>query len=614
MSESLAADAPRSGAKPAMVTVAGLPTSRGFASGPVFLYRGDGDLAVPEYEVPQDRVLAEVARYHAARAETRRQLEALVEKFKSVGGKEETNVFSNHLDIFDDKLIVSAIERNIAERRLNVESAIRQAVDEFRTVFGKMRDPYLRERLRDIDDLERRILCVLMDRTETAFSQITEPTIIVAEDLTPSDTVTLPREFVLGFATNRGSTTSHVALLARALGIPSVVGLGDITSRVHAGDLVLLDGTNGAVTVNPDEETREEFARMAVRERELLAFLSDDGSRCPAAEQIPRLEVKLLANAQPGVPLSGLSDQGAEGIGLYRSEYLWLSEEDEPTEERQHAVYAEAARAAASMGSGARTVFRVLDLGGDKLQRGRKTGEANPFLGNRSIRWLLSHRDTFRRQLRAILRASAEGPSAVMYPMVSTVQELREANAELLRAMEDLRAEGVAFDERIPHGVMIEVPSAALNAEAFARECDFFSIGTNDLVQYTLAADRGNECVSHLYQPSNPAVIRLVDMTVRAAEAAGIPVAVCGESASDPVLAVLWTGLGVSELSMSGRYIPVIRKTLRVVTVPRARELARRVRELGASRTAAEIYEFCRGFVREAMPELEDIRSFFTVG
>ena len=259
-------------------------------------------------------------------------------------------------------------------------------------------------------------------------------------------------------------------------------------------------------------------------------------------------------------------------------------------------------------------VFRVLDIGGDKLQRGQRSHEANPFLGNRSIRFLLSHRDVFRTQLRAILRASVHGPSAVMYPMVATLQELREANAELAGTMEKLRREGVPFDAHIPHGVMIEVPSAALNADAFARECDFFSIGTNDLVQYTMAADRANERVSYLYQPANPAVIHLVDRTIRAARAAGIPVSVCGESASDPVLGVLWAGLGVTSLSMSAGYIPALRKTLQAVTADEARALADRVRGYGSSRTAAEIYADCRAFVVSKVPQFGELQSFFTAG
>ena len=600
--------APAGRAASATVTVAGLATSRGFAAGPAFVYARDSALSVPEYAIPESAVALEVDRYRAARAETRRQVEEMSAKFKTDSDGLASDILSNHLLLLDDPTASAAIERRISVEHLNAEAAVRRTADDFRAIFAKMRDPYLRERQRDVDDVENRLLAVLLDRGEFAFDRISEPVVVVADDLTPSETVTFPRDRILGFATNRGSTTSHVALLARALGIPAVVGLGNITSRVQAGDFLLLDGTNGTVTVNPDDSARVAFDDLVRRAGELRAQLED---RAPSAAAPA---VRLCANAQPGVSLATLAAHGAQGIGLYRSEYLWLGGEADPSEDEQVAAYAEAARAAARLGDGARVVFRALDIGGDKLQRGQRSHEANPFLGNRSIRFLLSHRDVFRTQLRAILRASVHGPSAVMYPMVATLQELREANAELAGTMEELRKEGVPFDARIPHGVMIEVPSAALNADAFARECDFFSIGTNDLVQYTMAADRANERVSYLYQPANPAVIHLVDRTIRAARAAGIPVSVCGESASDPVLGVLWAGLGVTSLSMSAGYIPALRKTLQAVTADEARALADRVRGYGSSRTAAEIYADCRAFVVSKVPQFGELQSFFTAG
>lgn len=597
----------RAGAKPAMVTVTGIAVSRGFAAGPVFVHRPDDVQNVPEYEVSPDRVEAEVARYGTARAQTRAQIEALVAQL-GAGGGNAAAVFANHLEILDDESLCRSVERLIRERRVNAEAAVRRTVAEFRAIFGRMKDPYLRERERDVDDVERRVLRVLLGRTGNAFAQITEPVIIVAADLSPSDTVALPRELVLGFATDRGSATSHVALLARILGIPAVVGLGDIVSRVKPGDDVLLDGTNGAVTVNPDVRTCAEFARLVRRERELLALLAEDRAGTTKDGQV----VHFCANAQPGVPMGGFAAFGAQGVGLYRTEYLWLGGDHEPTEEEQAADYASAVRAAAAMGPEARVVFRALDIGGDKLMRGTPSHEANPFLGCRSIRWLFANRKVFRAQVRAILRASAAGPSAIMWPMVATAQELRKANDELRRAKDELRAEGIPFDEKIPVGCMIEIPSAALCADQLAREVDFFSVGTNDLVQYTLAADRGNEQVAYLYQPTNPAVIRLMDMTVKAAASAGIPVAVCGETASDPVLGALWVGLGVGELSMSASYIPVLRKVLRALTRAELRELADRARAACAERSAAEIYALCRAYLVSKVPQLEEIQSFFT--
>ena len=589
-----------------MVTVSGTATSRGFVSGHVFLYAGDRDAALPEYTLNESKVGAELARYREARAETRRQLEGVVTDVSSRVASAEADIFKNHLVMLEDEVIISSVEKIIREERLNAEAAIHRVADAFRKSFERMNDPYLRERARDLDDVEKRILRTLTGRVETALTQITSPVVVVADDLTPSETVTLPRKYILGFATNRGSATSHVALLARAMGIPAVTGLGDITSMVKAGDRILLDGTHGEVTVNPDRNTREQFARLIWRERELMAVLEE------SRQQPDRgLRVKFLANVQPGVPFGSLAAFGAEGMGLYRSEYLWLGGSDEPTENEQTAAYTEAVKAAASLGPDARVVFRVLDIGGDKMMKGAVAREANPFLGNRSIRFLLSRRDVFRTQLRAILKASAAGKAAVLYPMVATIEELRQANAELRQAMEQLRMAGIPFDDRLPVGCMIEIPSAALNADLFAREVSFFSIGTNDLVQYVMAADRGNEHVSYLYQPTNPAVIKLVDMTAQAAARAGIPCSVCGESASDPVLGSLWAAFGVTGLSMSAGYIPVIRKALRSIEPRDAAMLADEVRAMCVTCGAEEIYAHIRGFLMKRIPDLEELQSFF---
>ena len=596
-------------ANPAMVTVAGIAVSRGFAAGPVFIHRPDDIQDVPEYEITPDRVEQEILRFHEARAKTHEQIEALVDQLGTSGGNAAA-IFANHLEILEDVSIIRSVERFIRTARINAEAAVRRAVADIRAMFGRMKDPYLRERVRDVDDVERRCLRVLLGHTGNAFAQITEPVIVVAADLTPSDTVALPRELVLGFATDRGSSTSHAALLARVLGIPAVVGLGDIVTRVKPGDDVLLDGTNGSVTVNPDVRTCAEFARLVKRERELLAMLAEDRGHSGVTKDGAR--VRFHANAQPGVPMGGFAAFGAQGVGLYRTEYLWLERDTEPTEGEQTAAYSEAVRSAASMGENARVVFRALDLGGDKIMRGVKCVEANPFLGNRSIRWLLTHRAAFRTQVRAILRASAVGPSAIMWPMIATVHELREANEVLRHAKDELRAEGIPFDEKIPVGCMIEIPSAALCSDQLAREVDFFSIGTNDLVQYTLAADRGNEQVAYLYQPTHPAVVRLIDLTVKSATAAGIPVAVCGETASDPVMGVLWVGLGVTELSMSASYIPVLRKILRALTMNEIREMADLARAACADRSADEIYALCREYIISKVPQLEEIQSFFT--
>lgn len=593
--------------KKPMFTLGGLAASRGFVSGPVFLFTGGRELAVPEYSIHPEDAIAELARFHAARAETKRQLLEIVDDFnRRAPGSSEADVFTNHLQMVDDQTIITECTKRISENLVNAECAVHRTVEKYRELFSQMDDPYLRERVRDIEDIGQRMLRAFAGKEAAQFPKLSEPAIVIADDLTPSDTVALPRDLVLGFATDRGSVTSHVSLLARSLGIPAVVGLGDASMRLQAGDRVLLDGTNGALTVNPDEATCREFSNIVERERELRAML-DDGRDLPCAMKCGH-RIRLSANAHPGIPVQTLKGFGAEGVGLYRSEYLWLGSGEQPSEEVQFKAYSDIV---SGFGENEPVAIRVLDIGGDKQVEGMSAYEENPFLGNRSIRYLLSHRDVLRAQLRAILRASALGPAEVMYPMVATVEELKAANAELEGEKARLRLARIPFNENIRCGAMIEVPSAALNSAALAREVDFFSMGTNDLVQYTMAADRGNDEVAYLYQPTNPAVLRLVDMTVASANAAGIPVAVCGETASDPVLALLWVGMGIKELSMSASYLPVIKKVLREMTFADAKALADEVRARLDTDSAAAIYSRCREYLLAKEPAFAEIQSYF---
>ena len=576
-----------------MTTIAGLATARGFASGPVFVYRGDGQVPVPEYLIERDRVDDELMRLKRAVVETKRDLETLISILRQRTGRSDVRVFECHLMILEDEALRQETKGYVIRDRLNAEAAVRKTANGARRQFERMNDPYFRERVRDLDDIERRILRSLTGFSSGAHMEIRTPSIVVADDLTPSETVQLPRELVLGFATNGGSTTSHVALLARALAIPAVTGLVDITSRVKPGEVVLLDGTNGAVTLNPDEATIRQFNDLVERQLELTEEAGGD--------------VPIFANIHPGVPLAGIREQGARGIGLYRSEYLWLNREMEPTEEEQFVAYRDAAKFAATLSDGGEITIRTLDIGGDKLVRGISSKESNPFLGNRSIRYLLTHRDVFRTQLRAILRASVYGHVSIMYPMVSCIDELVAASMILSDVKAKLDDEGVPYDRSIRVGAMIEVPSAALNADEFARHVDFFSIGTNDLVQYTMAADRGNEAVAHLYQPTNPAVLKLIRMTVDAAKRAGISVGVCGESAADPIVGVLWAAMGVDMLSMSPTYIPLISKILARLTREDLDEYARVPDNVPPGSTAQEIFDACHAWLATKIPNLEDI-------
>ena len=587
-----------------MRTIAGLATARGFAIGPVFIYRGSGDVPIPEYVVDPGHEAEELVRLKRAVLETQRDLESMISTLKERSGHTDVRVFECHQMLLEDPVLFGETEKYILEDHVNAEAAVRRTANHARAQFERMNDPYFRERVRDLDDVERRLLKALTGFGGSPHLELKAPSIVIADDLTPSETVQLPREYVLGFATNGGSTTSHVALLARAMGIPAVTGLGDITGKVIAGETVLLDGTNGAVTIAPDEEAVRSFSDLVERQKEIV----EDVSRgAPAGTLKDGGDVLIYANVHPGVPVADVKEQGARGVGLYRSEYLWLNREMEPTEEEQFEAYSDAAKFAATLGPRSSITIRTLDIGGDKLVRGISSKEANPFLGNRSIRYLLSNPDVFRTQLRAILRASVFGKVGILYPMVSCVEELREAAAILADVKRELDGKGIAYDKAVPVGAMIEVPSAAINADALAKHVQLFSIGTNDLVQYTMAADRGNESVAHLYQPTNPAVLKLMRMTIDAAKRNGIPVGVCGESASDPIVGVLWAAMGVDMLSMSATDIPLMSKLFSRLTRADLDDYLKTVEAMGSSATADEILAKCNEWMRTRIPDLDTI-------
>jgi phosphotransferase system enzyme I (PtsI) len=477
-------------------------------------------------------------------------------------------------------------------------------------MFERMTDPYFRERVRDLDDVERRLLKKLLGFAANPAFGLNRPSVIVADDLTPSETVQIPRDLVLGFATNGGSATSHVALLARSMGIPAVTGLCEITSLVAPGDTVLLDGTAGTVTLSPNAAAIREFRDLVERQKEI----SEEAlTGAPAGTLHGGGEILLYANLHPGAPFDGVKVSGARGVGLYRSEYLWLNDESEPSEEKQFEAYRSVAEFASTLSKDGQATIRVLDIGGDKLVRGvslaseGRRREANPFLGNRSIRYLLSNQEVFKTQLRAILRASAFGKVRLLYPMISCVEELHAAAEVLSQVRTSLDVEGVAYDHDMEVGAMIEVPSAAINAASIAKNVDFLSIGTNDLVQYTMAADRGNDSVSHLYQPTNPAVLKLMRHVISVAKERGMKVSVCGESASDPIVGVLWAAMGVDELSMSATYIPVMSKLFSKLTRSDLDDYLKAVEPAVDDATAGEILAVCREWMERKIPDIANI-------
>jgi len=588
------------GANNGMRMLTGLAASRGFVSGPVFLFHTTANDQIPEYRVEPEQVAHEIARLTDAFALTRTQIRSLaIELNKRISGDEAT-IFDGHLMIIDDPSFIGSCKEKVSRNQFNAEAAVNAVSEKYSSIFAAMDDAYLKERSKDVGDIARRIIRNLLGGADVQAFRVEQPCIIVADELSPSETISLPKNLILGFATDRGSNTSHASLLARALGIPAV-GLGSLSEIVKTGDLLLLDGTRGKVIINPGREERLAFEKMVARSKSIEEKL-EQGKLTPGTTSDGHM-VPILANVDHSTPMTGLYAVGAEGVGLYRSEYLWLTMDREPTEEEQAHAYTAAARA---LPEGQPVTIRVLDLGGDKMIKGSNTSmhkEANPFLGNRSIRYLLRNPEVFRRQLRAILRASAHGNVQLMYPMIATIEELRAANLEVRSCMTELKSEGVPFNEAIKRGVMIEIPAAALISDALAKESDFFSIGTNDLIQYTLAVDRINETVARLYQPTHPAVLQLIDMTVKAAHAHSLKVSICGETASDPVLAVLLIGMDVDELSMSPNLIPLVKKIISQVSFADAHALAETVRRMNHA-PADKVYAFCRNQVMKLAPDL----------
>ncbi len=577
----------------------GLPVSRGFVSGPVFLFRSTGAEQIPEYRIDPQQVAREGARLTDAFALTKTQIHSLANELKKRISGDDAKIFDGHLMMLDDPSFIGACTEKITNGLCNAEAAVNAVAERYFSIFEAMDDVYLKERAKDISDIAKRIINNLSGRGEVALSRLDRPSIIVADELSPSETITLPRNLILGFATDRGSAVSHASLLARALGIPAVAGLGSISETVKTGDLLLLDGTRGKVVVNPGSEEFAAFDKMLERSKSIAANLEQD--KLSKGMTRDGHLVPFLANIDNSTPMTDLFAVGAEGVGLYRSEYLWMAYEREPTEEEQTKAYTAVVRA---MPEGLAVTIRVLDLGGDKIiSDAASHKEANPFLGNRSIRYLLRNREVFRRQLRSILRASAHGNTQLMYPMIATIEELRAANIELMACMTELRQENIPFDANLRRGVMIEIPAAALIAETLAKEADFFSIGTNDLIQYTLAVDRVNETVARLYQPTHPGVLYLIDATIKAARKSGLKVAVCGETAADPFMAVLLVGMGIDELSMSPNMIPLVRKVVRQVALDDAQLLADEVRRM-TGLSAEKVYAHCRNFVLKFIPDL----------
>ncbi len=574
--------------------VKGIGGSPGVAVAPALVIRSRV-LNVPERRISATETEAEWLRFEAASSKTRAQLNQLRSKLDTETRNGEAGILDAHLMVLDDEALVQRVRQEIFDKRRNAEAAVRNVANYFIKQFLRVDDPYLRERAEDIADVGRRFIRNLLGISDEIPLQWGDDCIVVAANLTPSETIAMPRDRVRGFALDRGSTTSHAALIARALGIPAVFGLGNISTSVKSGDIIGLDGSRGVVFVNPPPSELRRLEKMAEARattlRELGA-LRDLPATTPDGRNLP-----LYANIENVSEMAAIETHGAEGIGLFRTEYLWLASGRPVSEEQQTAAYMAAVRAL----KGKPLVVRAFDLGGDKFSGSHShLQEENPFLGLRSIRYLLRHPEIFKAQMRAVLRARAEGEVQIMFPMISHIDELHESREMLNACKHDILSEGIDCPA-IKIGTMIEVPSAALMADTWARYCDFFSIGTNDLTQYTLAVDRNNAHVAHLYHPTHPAVIRLIAHTIEAGHRHNIPVAVCGEMASNPATALLLLGMGIDSLSMAPAAISSVKEAIRKTTLIEARDLAQQTL---AAETADEIMRLCCELLNQVAPNL----------
>src|SRR5437763_3682657 len=559
--------------------------SPGIARGQVHVVLDDFD-DVARYRISLSQVTDEIGRFEAALIQTRMQILEMQQRIAESIGAKDAAIFDAHLLVVEDRTLIDEVLRKLETDLCNVEWVFQEVATSYAETLNKIDDPYLRERALDIQDVTKRVIRNLQGKAPKTFLALSEPHILIAHNLTPSDTAAMNRERVLGLATDLGSRTSHTAIMARSLNIPAVVGLHDITERLETGQQVLIDGTNGLLIVDPTPETLKHYGEVESRRVKVAAQLKE--LRETRSTTRDGRHIVLSANIELPEDVDAVAANGAEGIGLYRTEFLYLNRKTLPAEEEQYETY----RSVAEQVRPNPLIIRTFDLGGDKLAEGVAdvTDELNPFLGWRAIRFCLENQDIFKTQLRAILRASAVGNIKVMFPMISGLDELLRAIAVLEECKKQLRNSRAEVAERVEVGAMIEIPSAAICASALAREVDFFSIGTNDLIQYALAVDRVNEKIAYLYEPTHPAILRLLKMVADVAHASRIWVGVCGEMAGDVALVPLLLGLGMDELSAAATLVPRVKRAVQSVAIPECRELVE-----GALKpnTASEILGRC---------------------
>lgn len=568
--------------------IKGIAASDGVAIAKAYLLV-EPDLTFDKNEKVTD-VEGEVAKFNSAIEASKVELTKIRNNAEVQLGADKAAIFDAHLLVLDDPELIQPIQDKIKNENANAATALTDVTTQFVTIFESMDNEYMKERAADIRDVSKRVLSHILGVELPNPSMIDESVVIVGNDLTPSDTAQLNKEFVQGFATNIGGRTSHSAIMSRSLEIPAIVGTKSITQEVKQGDMIIVDGLNGDVIVNPTED--ELIAYQDKRERYFADKKELQKLRDADTVTVDGVHAELAANIGTPNDLPGVIENGAQGIGLYRTEFLYMGRDQMPTEEEQFEAYKEVLEA---MG-GKRVVVRTLDIGGDKeLSYLNLPEEMNPFLGYRAIRLCLAQQDIFRPQLRALLRASVYGKLNIMFPMVATINEFREAKAILLEEKENLKNEGHDISDDIELGIMVEIPAIAALADVFAKEVDFFSIGTNDLIQYTLAADRMSERVSYLYQPYNPSILRLVKQVIEASHKEGKWTGMCGEMAGDETAIPLLLGLGLDEFSMSATSILKARRQINGLSKNEMTELANRAVDCA---TQEEVIELVNNYVK----------------
>jgi phosphotransferase system enzyme I (PtsI) len=562
-----------------MKELVGVPASSGVAIGKVFLYKDDIFSQIPRYSIQQGNVEGEWKRFVEANQSAQREVQDLRDRAQREMGDDQAKIFEAHLLMLSDEDIHDQLKNRLESNLENIEWIVWENSRALAQKLSTAQDPALRDRAADIYDVSRRLLNNLLSIKKISLTELTWDCVLVAHDLLPSDALIMNKSHVKALVLDMGGMTSHTAILARAFEIPAVLGLSNASLEIKDGDTVAVDGDSGRVIVNPDETTLQKYRTITVNLQKIAGELG--ALRDLNAETLDGVRVQLKANIEIPEEAEHAIQYGAEGIGLYRSEFLFLTQGSATDEEQQYRAY----RTVVSAMGGKPVTIRTLDVGGDKLiPELQSKAEKNPLLGWRAIRFCLSHRDLFKTQLRALLRSSVEGNLKIMFPMISGIEELEDALAVLEEAKAECRKRGQAFAENLEVGTMIEIPSAAMTADILAKRSAFFSIGTNDLVQYSIAVDRGNERTAYLAQPFHPAVLRFIKRTIDAAHTMGIPVAMCGELAGDPQATGILLGLGLDEFSMSASSIPRVKKVIRSCRASDCRLLAENALALSSYR------------------------------